>query len=362
MQHMFKSWFLLGACCLAAACSPQDPDAEQAKVRLETVTSGDQGGAVSAGTVEARPVDDDVMSGTNWPRAELTSGRATISCVADAPPKAEPGAPEEGQGDDSPPDAGRGEPLVSLEFFSLVDALTPCRDAGRVRLHYRGKIAADFTALVERVAAMATRMDIDKRLLDIDSAGGQVEDAMRAGDAIGESNWTIRVREDAVCHSACVLVLAAGDTRMISGKVGIHRMVRIGSKATSRRELNHELRDVYGEMKDYLERNGAAVAVADLMMTVPNRQLRILDDGELTQFGLQGTNAAQDDLERIQLTRKCGEDFVHRRDAFAVAFDRQCTTPKPALEAMNECALALTRRFGFPDAKCPSESPLSEYQ
>ncbi|MFD0740491.1 hypothetical protein ACFQZQ_14500 [Lysobacter koreensis] len=331
---------------LLAACSRQPGSSEDpaAAARVEVATSADQGGAVSAAQVEAKPVPADVMSGTNWPPAQLGAGEAWIGCSADAS------------------ETDNGQPLHSLEFFALVDALTPCRDAGVVRLRYVGKIDAGFTALVERVAAMATRMDIDTRLLDIDSAGGQVEDAMRAGDAIGAAHWAIQVGDQAVCHSACVLVLAAGDTRTIAGKVGIHRMVRIGSTATSRRELSQELRDVYAQMKDYLERNGAAVAVADLMMTVPNRQLRILGDGELAQFGLQGTNAAQDDLERIQLTRKCGDEFVRRKDAFAQAFDAECATPKQALEAMNDCGIALRERFGFPDAKCPSEGPLARYQ
>lgn len=49
------------------------------------------------------------------------------------------------------------------------------------------------------------------------------------------------------------------------------------------------------QMKEYLERNGAAVTVADLMMTVPNRKLRLLSEAELQEYGLEGTNV-QDDL------------------------------------------------------------------
>src|SRR3546814_2718154 len=101
-------------------------------------------------------------------------------------------------------------------------------------------------------------------------------------------------------------------------------MVRVGSQATTRAELSQELREVYGEIKEYLERNGASVAVADLMMTVPNRSLRLLDDSELREYGLSGTNAVQDDLDRLILARKCGDEFVKRRDAFLRAYARQC--------------------------------------
>ena len=265
------------------------------------------------------------------------------------------------EGVDYTTEEGDGVPLESLAFFSVVDALSPCQKGGVLRLRYQGKIAADFTDLVTRVADIADRMGIHKRILDLDSAGGQVEDAIRAGDAIGANGWTIWVREGSICHSACVFVLGAGDNRMISGKVGVHRIIRMSSTATTRSELNEELRGVYDRVKDYLSRNGVAVAVADLMMTVPNRRLRLLDKDELQEYGLDGTNAAQDDLDRLQLMRRCGEDFVLRRDAFMRSFDSQCKTAGAGLDEMQACGLALREQFRFPDANCPADSPLSEF-
>src|SRR5690606_36628692 len=146
-----------------------------------------------------------------------------------------------------------------------------------------------------------------------------------------------------------------------SGRVGIHRIIRMSSTATTRVELNKELRAVYGRVRDYLERNGVAVAVAALMMAVPNRSLRLLTPEELQEYGRGRINPAQDDLDRLQLMRKCGEDFVSRRDAFVRAFDTGCKAPDTDLEAMNACGLDLRKRYGFPDATCPAESPLSEF-
>ena len=319
----------------APAELPKDTPAQQAE-------RGD--GAVSTGPVaaDARKIGEGLP--TEWPTAKVTSGAAYVSCRADY-------TTEEGD----------GVALESLAFFSVVDALSPCQKGGVLRLRYQGKIAADFTDLVTRVADIAGRMGIYKRILDLDSAGGQVEDAIRAGDAIGANGWTIWVREGSVCHSACVFVLGAGDNRMISGKVGVHRIIRMSSTATTRSELNEELRGVYDRVKDYLSRNGVAVAVADLMMTVPNRRLRLLSKDELQEYGLDGTNAAQDDLDRLQLMRRCGDDFVMRRDAFMRSFDGECKAAGKDLDQMQACGLALRERFQFPDAKCPADSPLSEF-
>jgi ATP-dependent protease ClpP protease subunit len=256
---------------------------------------------------------------------------------------------------------GDGAPLLEFDRDAIATALGECAERGVVRLRYAGKINAAFASMMQRVIHVADELDIDKRVLDINSSGGMVEDAIRTGDRIAESRWTVWVREDAVCHSACVFILAAGDMRMVSGRIGIHRIIRMSSTASTRVELNRELRVVYDRVRDYLERNGAATAVADLMMAVPNRNLRLLTGDELALYGLDGINPAQDDLDRLRLMRQCGEDFVVRRDAFVRAFDANCKSANADLEALNACGLDLRKDYGFPDATCPAESPLSEF-
>ena len=342
------------AACLAlllSACNPQVPDGATVPLAQTRGDTDPRGGAISDATVETPPPEppeapaaarEDEPREVNWRPMELTSGDAWISCEHDYVVH------------------GDGEPLESLGYSGMRRALKPCRENGLVRLRYHGKITPEFVALVERVAELADTLDIDKRILDLDSTGGQIEQSIIAGDIIGESGWTTWVREGSLCHSSCVLVLAAGDMRMIAGKVGIHRMIRIGSQATSRAELQQELQEVHAQVREYLQRNGVAFAVADLMMTVPNRSLRLLTAEELRQYGLDGTNAVQDDLERIKQMRTCGDDFVQRKDAFLVAFDQQCKRDGADMESINSCGQSLKQRFGFPDPVCPEESPLSE--
>ena len=339
---MSRTWSIVALCLALAACNRQPPAVEPAAVPA-TVTSADNGGAISSPAVASKPLTADMLEGTKWPPATVTSGEATISCDTDYAT------------------AGDGAPLVNLEYFSVLDAMDGCRESGVVRLHYHGKISADFADLVQRVAAMAERMDIGKRILDLDSTGGQVEDGIRAGDSIGATHWTVWVREGSVCHSACVFILAAGDNRLVSGQVGIHRIIRLHSDATTRAELEQELRSVHDQIKDYLARNGVDIAVADMMMSVPSRDLRLLTAEELRMYGLSGSNPVQDDLERIGLARKCGEDFVHRKEAFVHAFERKCAASGDDVGKMSDCGVELRQRYGFPDRRCPDQSPLSEY-
>lgn len=342
---------VLAAICLAlllVACGAQPPaDATMPLTETRADAAAElPGGAVSDANASAPELPERVSERAeiDWQPMTLPSGEAWISC-----------RPDYGDGD------GEAKPVVSLGYSAMRKSLARCSDTGLLRLRYQGKISREFTALVERVVELADTLGIDKRILDLDSTGGQIEQAIRVGDVIGGSGWTIRVREEAVCHSSCVLVLAAGDMRMIVGKVGIHRMIRIGSEASSRAELQQELEEVHAEVREYLQRNGVAFAVADLMMTVPNRRLRVLSDQELDLFGLSGLNAVEDDLQRIQLTRQCGEAFVQRKDAFFRAFDHECQARGEDLGVIGECGKKLRRRFGFPDSECPAQSPLSEF-
>lgn len=335
-----KSWWSPLLCLGLLACNPPEKARTSAQVESPPAADGDHMVSINAADI---PVPVVVKRSREWAPIELEAGRAWVSCDTDYAGE-----------------AGDGVALEGLDRPAIEAALTPCQERGLLRVRYAGKINPSFAEMMRRLAVVADTLKIRKRILDLDSSGGQVEAAIVAGDSIGESSWTIWVREGSICHSACVFVLAAGDNRLISGKVGIHRMMRISSSATSRAELNRELHQVYDNVKDYLQRNGVAVGVADLMMTVPNRSLRLLSSDELKQFGLDGTNAVQDDLERIKQMRKCGDDFVRRKDAFLVAFDQQCKLAGAELEAVNACGQALKDRFGFPDESCPEESPLSE--
>ena len=326
---------------LLTACSPPAADPDTAADAALRAQAADGEHLVSINVADAPPLPAPPRN-DQWPKVPLEGAVIHVGCDVDYA----------GNGD--------GNLLPGLERGQVEQALADCAERGLVRVRYQGKINAAFVEVMWRISHVADAMEIGRRVLDLDSSGGQVEAAIRAGDQIGGAGWTIWVREGSVCHSACVFVLAAGDNRLLAGKVGIHRMMRISSKANSRAELNAELQQVYGNVRDYLQRNGVAVGVADLMMTVPNRSLRLLTGEELRQFGLDGTNAVQDDLERIVQMRKCGQEFVRRKDAFLMAFDQRCKVAGNDLETLTSCGQALKVRFGFPDQVCPEESPLAE--
>jgi hypothetical protein len=254
-------------------------------------------------------------------------------------------------------------PISSFDTRSLRPIVDKCVSAGMVHLYYKGEIGKAFRTLIRTTSDLAAELAIPLKILDIDSVGGEVDEAMQAGDIIGDTDWGIRVANGRHCLSACVLVLAAGGHRSVSGSIGIHRLFPALPRATTRRELQAELATVTERVKTYLRIQGASPMLADVMATVPANTIRILTPDEAREFGLVGMNAADADLNRAHLVRKCGWDFVRRKEAWLMASTTRCEAAAAsdgapdASRAALQCQLDLTKEFGFPDLTCPEESP-----
>ena len=168
-----------------------------------------------------------------------------------------------------------------------------------------------------------------KRILDIDSAGGPCRaaiprrrrDRRERLDDLGARRFRLPQR----------LRAAAGGGRHAAWWRDRHppRMIRVGSAATSRRDSARNCARSATAAQDYLETLHAEVY--DLMTTVPNRTLRACSaarTGALPR--LSGANAVGDDLNRLRLTRRCGNDFVRRRDAFRRVYRQRQRVRQPA--------------------------------
>jgi hypothetical protein len=246
---------------------------------------------------------------------------------------------------------------------SLRAAVERCASSRMIHLYYKGEIGKSFRTLIRNTSDLAEELSIPLKVLDIDSVGGEVDEAMQTGDIIGDTDWGIRVAEGRHCLSACVLVLAAGGHRSVSGAVGIHRLFPALPRATTRRQLQAELAAVTERVKTYLRIQGASPILADVMATVPANTIRVLTPDEAREFGLLGMNAADADLNRAHLVRKCGWDFVRRKEAWSIASSTRCQEAEApdggagnSREAL-QCQADLAKEFGFPDLTCPDESP-----
>ena len=62
-----------------------------------------------------------------------------------------------------------------------------------------------------------------KKLLYVNSLGGDVSGAINTGEFIRQKEMDVIVLEGDSCASSCVLLLLCGVSRMVGGKLGLHR-------------------------------------------------------------------------------------------------------------------------------------------
>lgn len=178
---MRKLCCLLAVFFLLAGCQRESPSNGTGALRNDKLDQS-EGGAISSAPIVAAPASASLptwasttppsSSEIDWSPLQLEHATLHVSCNLDYQ-----------RSDDVQ--------LTDIGKESLRQALTTCAEQRLVRIRYRGRIDRGFVSVMERVTVTADQLGIEKRVLDLDSAGGQVEDAIRAGDFIGESHWTI---------------------------------------------------------------------------------------------------------------------------------------------------------------------------
>ncbi len=203
---------------------------------------------------------------------------------------------------------------AGLVFVGMMILFPPTMASNAATLEIKGKCTIVLTGeidqftdtdLVARYQALGDGHPEKCHLpsLELDSNGGDVDAAMRAGDFIRQKNFSTMVWENKSCASACVLLFLAGVNRHSIGNIGLHRPFLDKYSASE-----SEARDIYEEtnrqIRQYLHRMNIPERILDVMNSVPPGEIKWLtpDDDSFLQ------------LEELNIT---GEDpvFADQRDS-----------------------------------------------
>jgi len=120
----------------------------------------------------------------------------------------------------------------------------------------------------------------------IDSRGGSIWVAMSIGRIIRKYGFATRVEVGASCVSACVYLLAAGQSRYVGGRVGIHRPYLPNDGVTSARAKKAQYEGIHAQTRQYLEEMGLPASLQDRMMQTPPDRVTWLSAQDLSTYGL----------------------------------------------------------------------------
>lgn len=138
----------------------------------------------------------------------------------------------------------------------------------------------DFVA-VQSLAKPNTRL-----FVQLNSQGGEVDEAIRIGRLIREKEATVFVQEKNTCVSACVFILAGGVQRSVAGKVGIHRPYLEIDMAKTDAEQKYNYAKIEADIKSYLKEVNIPSSLYDQMLRISPDRVRYLNATELQDTGL----------------------------------------------------------------------------
>jgi hypothetical protein len=188
--------------------------------------------------------------------------------------------------------------------------------------------AADHLARTTR----AKLHDVPFIQVALDSPGGDVLEAMRIGRVVHERFMLTKVLRE--CSSACVLILAAGATRIVGdhAHLGLHRPAfdSINFANLSSDQARKKYNAMIESVRRYFDEIGADREVLHLMLQTPSSDVHSLTDAEIDRLSLRGSDPAWAEhgdalgsqmygAERWQIKKRCIEraknwDDVHACD------------------------------------------------
>lgn len=181
-------------------------------------------------------------------------------------------------------------------------------------------------------------------VFDIDSQGGDVDTAMALGRVLRQVEYggILSVTSWQECLSSCVIVLAGASLRQPSGRIGIHRPYFSDATGMERSAIDARWKSLRNEMAAYFTEMNVSPALADLMVTIPPEEMRVLTEPELRSFMLTGldpvaeerqiatfasgygTSSAEYRRRALHVRQECGRDPIVGPDAAAY---NECSEP-----------------------------------
>ena len=193
-------------------------------------------------------------------------------------------------------------------------------------------------------------------ILQLNSRGGDLEEAMDIGRWVRKSKILVSMPVNAECFSACVYILAAGVSKAITGslqsqRVGIHRpyltrMPKDGVQVAIRKAL--------AESKAYFSEMNIPEQLADAMFSISPDDMEILTDEKLSFYRLNGFDIAfeeETELKGAALYGMTRQEYMKNKKLFAGEAKKNCYYPILRGEAAQECIKNTAKKYGLHESQ-----------
>lgn len=150
----------------------------------------------------------------------------------------------------------------------------------------------------------------------LDSLGGDVETALSIGRIVRKDKAIVQVREDGMCLSSCVFVLAGGSKRSVTGLVGIHRPYAPVDERITADSQKQFYEHIEKDVNAYLQAMNVPAELYDHMIRIPPESVKFLTVDELQRYGLNENDPYEDAATDAQMAKQFGisvQEYIRRR-------------------------------------------------
>jgi len=142
--------------------------------------------------------------------------------------------------------------------------------------------SSDATIVAAFIDALPSNLATNPGVI-LDSSGGSVAAAMAIGRLLRKHQAKALLDREASCVSSCTLVLAAATTRMVYGRVGVHRPY-FDLGPDEERVTPKIIREMLDQVGDYLDEMNIQPSLFELMISTAPENVRYLNDNEIVFF------------------------------------------------------------------------------
>lgn len=175
--------------------------------------------------------------------------------------------------------------------------------------------------------------------IELDSGGGEVGEAVKIGRWMRENDLLAVVKPDAVCASACVMVLAGASKRVVEGRVGIHRIMIVRTD----RDVGETAKANLEGARSYFVEMNVPGEIADIAASTPVDEIDVLDADRLHGFRLDQDDYVFDEAWTLAAAARAGMPAPTFRSALAKADADAQAACRPATDG--SASVACLSRF-----------------
>ncbi|MEO0497764.1 MAG: hypothetical protein AAF141_10405 [Pseudomonadota bacterium] len=126
------------------------------------------------------------------------------------------------------------------------------------------------------------------KIVELDSPGGSVTDALTISEAVREAGWQTRVRSGALCASSCPLIFSGGTERIAGADaaIGVHQMFTTQNDERTKAESISGTQSLTARITRHLVAMGVEAQLWVHAMETPPQYLYYLTPDEMADFQL----------------------------------------------------------------------------